>query len=72
MRERIKFRRSCFCHFAQLNSQMTADTKKNGGFSGQLVHYMLCKGENCNKSSKLWFNFEGKPARFLVYEFALQ
>ncbi|KAL5545138.1 hypothetical protein UlMin_008922 [Ulmus minor] len=70
-RERMEFKRSCFGHFTELDSQMTADPQKKGGFSGQLVHYVLCKIVDYKKSSKLWFNFDGKPTRFSVYEFAV-
>ena len=36
-----------------------------------MVHYIFCKKVACNKSTELWFNFDGKPARFLIYEFAI-
>ena len=50
---------------------MTADPQKKGGFLGQLVHYALCKRADCKKSKEMWFKFDGKPARFSVYEFAV-
>ena len=50
---------------------MTADPQKKGGFSGQLAHYALCKRADCKKSKEMWFNFDGKPAHFSVYEFAV-
>ena len=36
-----------------------------------MVHYVLYKRADCKKSSEMWFKFDGKPARFLVYEFAV-
>ena len=32
---------------------------------------MLCKIAASNKSIELWFNFDGKPARFSIYEFVI-
>ena len=50
---------------------MIADPQKKGGFSGQLVHYALYKRAYCKNSKEMWFNFDGKPARFSVYEFSI-
>ena len=50
---------------------MTVDPQKKGGFSGKLVHYVLCKKAASNKSTELWFNFDGKPILFSIYEFAI-
>ena len=67
----MTFKRSCFGYFVDLDTQMIADLQKKWGFLGQLVNYVLCKIVACNKSTELWFKFDGKPARFSIYEFAI-
>ena len=44
---------------------------EEGVVSRQLVHYVFCKKAACNKSTELWFNFDGKPTCFSIYEFAI-
>ena len=68
---RMQFKRSCFFHFAELDTQMTGDPQKKARFSMQLVHYMLFKRAACKKSMVLWFNFDEKPTWFSIYEFSI-
>ena len=50
---------------------MIVDPQKKGGFSVQLVHYVLYKRVASKKSIELWFNFDEKLSRLSIYEFVI-
>lgn len=41
------------------------------GFSGQLVHFLLCRRIMTTRDNELWFHFAGQPMRFSLREFYL-
>ena len=68
--QRAQFRASCFGHFSQLDAHWLENLQKKLGFTGQYVHYVLMKRARTSKKQEMWFNFDGKPARFSILEFA--